>query len=159
MREIIAHKWCDPCYAETDGEKVKADDTVPLYIGGKARDLDMCADHKAKLVIPLAEALAKYGVNPSSQGTPQLHLTVNESQRWICPICPPSAGSILLKSAIHHIYSRHRLGEVYEMPTACPNCPYGHDGSKSARSIRMHRFYVHNYDTRAEIAQVIEGLI
>lgn len=168
MREVVTHFWCDPCWHEGEdrGEEVRvpADSTEAMTIGGMAREMDFCVEHKKTLVTPLADALAKHGRPLAGKGGLALVLSAKPEagapvQEWTCPLCPPDAQTLRRSSAVQHVWGKHRVGqERPSMLTICPDptCDFGEDKPTTTQGVAMHRMKIHDYDP---LAEALEGLV
>jgi len=65
-REVQVLAWCD-----LDHEQPTRADEYLVEINSTSREVDLCPEHALLLVVPLADALDKYGRNPGSPSKPR----------------------------------------------------------------------------------------
>jgi len=64
-REVQVVAWCD-----LDHEQPTPAEQYLIEINSVTREIDLCAEHALVLVVPLADAVDKYGRNPGAPSKP-----------------------------------------------------------------------------------------
>ena len=91
VTEIIRKTWCSVCFRDNDEQRTEATFSDVVQVGSMRRELDLCAEHHAKLIGDLAEALDTYGqpVTSASTAAPSAKAKAapNAQGVYVCPVC------------------------------------------------------------------------
>lgn len=88
--------WCDVCLNENDQRNTSQ--TTVVGLNGKTLGIDLCSEHQASLVAPLAAALTKYGEKQddsvsASAGSPYRPAMPRKRGNFPCLLCEDTFSS------------------------------------------------------------------
>lgn len=157
MREVQVVAWCDKC-READ-KRVPATRTVSVSLGGEtAKALDLCPQHEAKLISPLAALLSQFGVDEKRRKK-QMETEANDAELPEAPATAVGEFDCLFcgRNFNQKTGLLTHLVRIHAAPPApvskCPECKKTFDAPSR---LGMHRKAAHGYDSLAAAIEWVE---